>query len=164
MNDRKLLPVGEGVLRSVSVIGDGSVPPGSELYEVAFQVGKLIAEKGFVLICGGMFGVMEGACKGAKAVGGFTVGILPHYEFQSNPYVDLKIPTGLAHGRNVIVAASSNLVVAVGGSYGTLSEIAFALKLGRRVVGYRTWSVDGIDNYEEVGDFINSVNLALELL
>jgi len=150
-----------GSLRSVSVIGDGKVPPNSELYTVAYEVGRLIAERGFALICGGMFGVMEGACKGAKSLGGFTVGILPHYGFESNPYVDLKIPTGLSHGRNVIVAASSRLVVAVGGSYGTLSEIAFALKLGRRVIGYKTWEVRGIELFESKEDFLGSVKLAI---
>ena len=145
-------------MKSVSVIGDGKVPEGSELYRVAQEVGKLIASKGYALICGGLFGVMEGACRGAKEAGGLTVGILPHYEPLANPFVDIKIPTGLGHGRNVIVAASSEVVVAVGGSYGTLSEIAFALKLNKKVVGYKSWKVKGIENYEEMGDFIRAVS------
>jgi len=148
-------------LKSVSVIGDGKAPEGSELYRAAREVGRLIAARGYALICGGLFGVMEGACRGAKEAGGLTVGILPHYEELSNPFVDIKIPTGLGHGRNVIVAASSQLVIAVGGSYGTLSEIAFALKLGKRVIGYKTWDVEGTENYEDMGDFINTVSDAL---
>jgi len=148
-------------LKNVSVIGDGKAPESSELYRAAREAGRIIALKGCVLVCGGLFGVMEGACRGAKEEGGLTVGILPHYESHSNPFVDIKIPTGLGHARNVIVAASSQVVVAVGGSYGTLSEIAFALKLKRKVIGYKTWKVEGIENYEDMGDFINTVSNAL---
>ncbi len=148
-------------MRSVSVIGDGNAKPGSQVYEAAYQVGKLIGERGLVLVCGGLFGVMEAACRGAKERGGITVGILPHYEEVANPFVDIKIPTGMGHGRNVIVAASGSLIIAVGGSYGTLSEIAFALKLEKRVIGFRTWKVERIENYEEMGDFLNATGLAL---
>jgi len=148
-------------LKKVSVIGDGNVKPTSEIYRAAFEVGKIIGSRGIVLICGGLFGVMEAACKGAKEGGGITVGILPHYEDTSNSFVDIKIQTGMGHGRNVIVAASGDLVVAVGGNYGTLSEIAFALKLGKRVIGFRTWEVEGIENYEEMVDFISAVDRAL---
>ncbi|WP_456341967.1 TIGR00725 family protein [Thermovibrio sp.] len=148
-------------LRNVSVIGDGNVAVGSELYEAALKAGRLIGRKGLVLVCGGLFGVMEAACKGAKEAGGITVGILPHYEETANPFVDVKIPTGMGHGRNVIVAASGSVVVAVGGNYGTLSEIAFALKLGKRVIGFKTWRVEGIENYEEMGDFLSAVDRAL---
>jgi len=148
-------------LKSVTVIGDGTVKPSSHLYKVAVEVGRLIARKGYALICGGMLGVMEGACRGAKEEGGLTVGILPGYDWSSNPYVDIKIPTGLGHGRNVIVAASSPVVVAVGGSYGTLSEIAFALKLKRKVIGYSSWDVKGIENYEEVSSFLRAVDSSI---
>ena len=141
-------------MKVVSVIGDGGAPEGSSLYQIAREVGRLIAKRGYVLVTGGLFGVMEGASRGAKEEGGLTVGILPHYETTSNPYVDIKIPSGMGHARNIIVVSSATkLVVAVGGSYGTLSEIAYALKLGKQVVGFRTWEVEGIENYESSEDF-----------
>jgi len=116
-------------LRSVSVIGDGNASPSDYLYQVALEVGKLIGKRGYLLVCGGLFGVMEAACKGAKEEGGTTLGILPGYDFLSNNYVDIRLPTGLGHGRNVLVAAASPLVVAVGGGYGTLSELGIALRI-----------------------------------
>ncbi len=144
-------------MRNVAVIGDGSVELNSDLYNVAFEVGKLIAERGYVLICGGLCGVMEAAAKGAKERGGLTVGILPSYEFNANPYIDVQIPTGMYQARNVLVVASSKVVVAVGGSYGTLSEIGHALKLGKKVIGYKTWKIEGIEYYEEKELFLNAV-------
>ena len=149
-------------MKTVSVIGDGGAPEGSSLYETARKVGQIVAEKGYVLITGGLFGVMEGATRGAKEKGGLTVGILPHYESLSNPYVDIKIPSGMGHARNVIVVSSaSKIVVAVGGSYGTLSEIAHALKLGKKVVGFKTWNVEGIENYEDSKEFITRLSSLL---
>ncbi|WP_457679497.1 TIGR00725 family protein [Thermovibrio sp.] len=148
-------------MKRVSVIGNGKVEPSSEAYKVAYKVGKLIGKKGAVLVCGGLFGVMEAACKGAKEAGGLTVGILPNYGELSNGYLDIKIPTGMGHGRNAIVASSGDLVVAVGGSYGTLSEIAIALKLGKRVIGYKTWKVEGLEYYEDLGDFLTAVSASL---
>ena len=149
-------------MRVVSVIGDGGAPPESFFYKTAREVGRLIAEKGYVLVTGGLFGVMEGASRGAKEKGGLTVGILPHYEDISNPYVDIKIPSGMGHARNVIVVSSaSKIVVAVGGNYGTLSEIAHALKLGKRVVGFRTWGIEGIENYEDSENFITRLSSLL---
>jgi len=144
-------------VRNVAVIGDGSIELNSDLYNVAFEVGRLIAERGHVLICGGLRGVMEAAAKGAKERGGLTVGILPGYEFNANPYIDVQIPTGMYQARNVLVVASSKVVVAVGGSYGTLSEIGHALKLGKRVIGYKTWKIEGIEYYEEKELFLNAV-------
>ncbi|WP_456435966.1 TIGR00725 family protein [Thermovibrio ammonificans] len=148
-------------METVSVIGDGTAPPESELYRVAVKVGRLIAEKGYALVTGGLFGVMEGASKGAKEAGGLVVGILPHYEELSNPFIDIKIPTGLGHARNVIVVSTSRTVVAIGGGYGTLSEIGHALKMGKRVLGYKTWGVKGIENYESLDDFLNALSNAI---
>jgi uncharacterized protein (TIGR00725 family) len=108
----------------------------------AEEVGRLLAESGATLICGGRGGVMEAACRGAQAAGGFTVGILPGEDpAAANPYVELPIVTGLGEARNVVVVRTSQAIIAVGGEYGTLSEIAFALKLGRPVVGIRTWQL-----------------------
>jgi len=149
-------------VKVVSVIGDGKVEEGSELYRVAYEVGRLIAKKGYVLVTGGLFGVMEGASRGAKEEGGIVVGILPDYDGFSNSYVDVKIPTGLGHSRNVLVVSSaSSLVVAVGGSYGTLSEIGHALKLGKRVIGFKTWRVEGVEYYEDFEGFISSLSRAV---
>lgn len=145
-------------MRSISLIGDGKIQEDSELYKVAEEVGYLIAKKGYVLVCGGLFGVMEAGAKGAKKGGGLTVGILPGYETFSNPYIDIKIPTGMGQARNVLVISSSDIIVAVGGSYGTLSEIGHALKLGKEVIGYRTWEIEGIKNYETAETFLSYVD------
>ncbi|TCK04529.1 TIGR00725 family protein [Phorcysia thermohydrogeniphila] len=144
-------------METVSVIGDGNVLSSSELYQTAVEVGRIIAEKGYVLVCGGLYGVMEGAAKGAKEAGGITVGILPEYSSVANPYIDIEIPTGMGQARNVLVVSSSEVVVALGGNYGTLSEIAHALKLGKRVLGYKTWKIEGIDYYEDREGFISTL-------
>ncbi len=106
------------------------------------EVGFLIAEKDCFLLCGGMGGVMEAACRGAKSVGGTTIGILPGPESSSaNRFIDIPIVTGMGEARNVIVAKSSHSIIAIGGSFGTLSEISFALKSGIPVIGLDTWDV-----------------------
>jgi uncharacterized protein (TIGR00725 family) len=109
-------------------------------------VGRGLAERGVAVVCGGLGGVMEAACRGAKRAGGTTIGILPGSDrAAANEYVDVAIPTGLGEARNAIVVRAADALVAVGGGYGTLSEIAFALKAGRRVVGLGTWDVDGVE-------------------
>jgi len=108
-------------------------------------VGRLLAEHGAVLVCGGLGGTMEAACRGAKQAGGTTVGLLPgESRSDANRFVDVAIPTGLGEARNALVVRSADVVVAVGGGYGTLSEIALALKMGKRVVGLGTWEIDGV--------------------
>jgi len=108
----------------------------------AEAVGRALAEAGAVLICGGRGGVMEAACRGAKTAGGITIGILPGTDRrEANPYVDIPIVTGIGVARNAIIARTAQAAVAVGGSYGTLSEIAFALAFGVPVVGLGTWAV-----------------------
>ncbi len=132
------------MLVQLSVIGDAIAEPG--LAETAYEVGRLAAERGWVVTTGGLGGVMEAASKGAKEAGGTTVGILPSYDAATaNPYVDLVIPTGLGHARNALVVAAGSAVIAVGGRYGTLSEIGLALKLGKPVVGLNTWpGIEGV--------------------
>lgn len=128
----------------------------------AEEVGRLIAKRGATLICGGLTGVMEAASKGAKSQGGLTVGILPHNDTkEANPYIDIPIATGLGLTRNVIIARAAEVLIAVGGEYGTLSEIAFALQVGKPVVGIRTWNIKGIMNAENAAD---AVNKAFELI
>jgi uncharacterized protein (TIGR00725 family) len=124
----------------VSVIGSGA-----EHEEHAEEVGRLLAERGATLVCGGKSEVMAAAARGAKAAGGTTIGILPgESRDDANEWIDHIVVTGIGHARNLAVAASGDAVIAVGGSYGTLAEIAFALRLGRRVVILEPgWDVDG---------------------
>jgi uncharacterized protein (TIGR00725 family) len=122
----------------IAVIGGSG--PDSQVLALAVEAGKMIAENEAVLICGGLGGVMEAVARGAKETGGLTVGLLPDYEAESaNRYIDVVIPTGLGHARNVLVAASGNVVLAFPGSHGTRSEISIALKLGKPVIGFNAW-------------------------
>jgi uncharacterized protein (TIGR00725 family) len=122
----------------ISVIGAGECT--DEEAATAETVGRELARRGAVLVCGGKGGVMEAACKGAKSAGGLTIGILPDLDrAQANPYVDIPIVTGLGSARNSIVVLSGQAVIAIGGAYGTLSEIAFAGLYSRVVVGLGTW-------------------------
>jgi uncharacterized protein (TIGR00725 family) len=108
-------------------------------------VGRELGSRGAVLVCGGLGGVMEAACRGAKEAGATTVGILPGTDrAAANEFVDIAVPTGLGEARNALVVRAADAVVAVGGGYGTLSEIALALKAGKRVVGIGTWDVEGV--------------------
>jgi hypothetical protein len=92
---------------------------------------------------------MEAACRGAKEAGGLTVGILPGSDrSQANPFVDVVLPTGLGEARNALVVGAADVVIAVGGGYGTLSEIALALKAGKRVIGLGTWEIEGVTAVE----------------
>jgi uncharacterized protein (TIGR00725 family) len=127
----------------IGVIGAGSCD--DRIYRIAEEMGRRIAESGTVLICGGLGGVMEAAAKGAKESGGLTVGILPGFNKEdANNYIDVPIVTGLSHARNVLVVRSSDIVIAIAGGYGTLSEIALALKIGKTVIGIETW--EGVDD------------------
>jgi uncharacterized protein (TIGR00725 family) len=114
----------------------------AEEVRLAEAVGRGLARRGITLICGGLGGVMEAACKGAKSEGGTTIGILPGEDRSTaNPYVDIPIVTGIGYARNLIVVKSAQAVVAIDGSYGTLSEIAYALQSGIPVIGLNTWSL-----------------------
>jgi uncharacterized protein (TIGR00725 family) len=124
----------------IGVIGGSEVSP--EVARLAEEVGREIARRGAVLVCGGLGGVMEAACKGASEAGGLTIGILPGESRRAaNPYVQIPIVTGTGHARNVAVVKSSQAVIAIDGSYGTLSEIGHALQSGVPVIGLGTWSI-----------------------
>jgi len=127
-------------LHFIGVIGGGEVTP--SLAKLAEEVGREIAWRGAALVCGGLGGVMEAACKGASEEGGLTIGILPGDSRRAaNPYVQIPIVTGLGHARNVAVVKSSQAVIAIDGSYGTLAEIGHALQSGIPVIGLGTWSI-----------------------
>jgi uncharacterized protein (TIGR00725 family) len=124
----------------VAVVGAGEAD--EELERLAEEVGRGLAESGALVVCGGLGGVMEAACRGAKSAGGTTVGILPGTDRSGcNAYLDVALPTGMGETRNALIVRAADVVVAVGGEYGTLSEIAFALKLGTPVVGVGTWEL-----------------------
>ena len=124
----------------VAVIGGGQCS--KEEDRVAEEVGRELARRGAILVCGGLGGVMEAACRGTSAEGGITVGILPGESRQAaNPHVQIPIVTGIGYARNVAVVKSAQAVIAIGGSYGTLSEIAHALQSGIPVIGLNTWSL-----------------------
>jgi uncharacterized protein (TIGR00725 family) len=124
----------------VAVIGSGDPDP--ERDRQAERVGRALAERGAVVVCGGLGGVMEAACRGAAQAGGTTVGLLPGPDRRgANAHLTIALPTGMGELRNGLIVRAADAVIAVGGEYGTLSEIGFALKLGRPVVGLRTWEL-----------------------
>ncbi|TYO98793.1 hypothetical protein EDC39_105162 [Geothermobacter ehrlichii] len=144
----------------IGVVGAGQASEkGARLAE---KVGRRLAEAGAVLVCGGLGGVMEAACRGAVRAGGETIGLLPGPDpAAANDHVTLALPTGLGHARNVLIAQVSAALIAVDGEYGTLSEIAIGLKLGRPVVAIGSrWQVPGIRPVETAEE---AVELALRL-
>lgn len=152
--------------RMVAIFGPGH--PTRREYNDAATVGRLLAERGVTLVCGGLFGVMEAACMGAKEAGGRTVGILRTYNrYEANAYVDTVIPTGLGDARNVLVATAGEAAIAIAGRLGTLSEIAIALKHNVPVVGLGTWKLDRNALFDrllpEVRTPEEAVDMALQL-
>ncbi len=124
----------------VSVVGSGTAT--GELYEQAREVGRLVAERNGVVVCGGLGGVMEAAARGAAEVGGVAIGILPDEDRgRANKYLTYSVATGVGQARNLAVVCSGDVVIAVGGEYGTLSEIGLALKVGRPMISLGTWDL-----------------------
>jgi uncharacterized protein (TIGR00725 family) len=141
----------------VAVVGAGEASP--EVEAAAEQVGRGLAEAGAILVCGGLGGVMAAACRGARSAGGTTIGLLPGTDrAAANRWVEVAIPTGLGELRNGLIIRAVDVVVAVGGEYGTLSEVALALKTGVPVVGLGTWEIRGV---EAVDDAATAVRQAL---
>ncbi len=133
----------------ISVIGSSN-PTTREHVELAEEVGRELARRGIMVVCGGLSGIMEAVCRGAKSEGGTTIGILPgRAAAEANSYVDIPIVTSMGYSRNVIVVHTGEAVIAVGGAFGTLSEIGHALSDGIPVVGLKTWPLttngDGVD-------------------
>lgn len=151
---------------TIAVIG-GSTCSTAEA-ALAEEIGTLLAERAATVICGGLGGVMEAVCKGAASRGGFTVGILPgNDKGAANRWVSLPVVTGVGQARNIAVARSGQAVIAIGGAYGTLSEIAFALDSSIPVVGINTWRLDearaASGGVHEASTALEAVELALKL-
>ncbi|HFC46920.1 MAG TPA: TIGR00725 family protein, partial [Dissulfuribacter thermophilus] len=122
----------------IGIIGAGRCD--ETIYDLAYSVGQMVAERGAILYCGGLGGVMEASAKGAVSKGGVTVGILPGAKASdANDYIKIPVVTGMGHARNVILVRSCEALIAISGSHGTLSEIALALKMWKPVVGLYTW-------------------------
>ncbi len=145
----------------IGVIGAGQCS--EDVGRLAEAVGRAIARRNHALICGGLSGVMEHACRGARAEGGLTIGVLPGFaKSDANPYVDIAIATGMSEARNIIIVRSSDAVIAVGGEYGTLSELAFCLKFGVPVVGLQSW--EAISELPRAESPEAAVEMALKLI
>ena len=152
---------------TIAVIGTRQ--PSPEEAKLAEEVGRELAKNGVVLVCGGLGGVMEAACRGACLEGGLTIGILPGNEAKSaNRYVQIPIVTGMGYARNAVLVKSAQAVIAVGGGYGTLSEIAYALDFKIPVIGLSTWSFSRNNQKDKliirVRNAKSAVNKALKLL
>jgi uncharacterized protein (TIGR00725 family) len=150
-------PGAAGRARQVAVSGGGSCS--HAVAEIAVALGEALAAEGMTIVCGGLGGVMEAVARGASRRGGVVVGVLPDYDHGSaNPYVGVTIPTGLGHGRNVIVAAAGEVLIALPGGPGTLSEIAFAVRLGRYVIGLGSWGdIDGVHEVSDVAGVMAAI-------
>jgi uncharacterized protein (TIGR00725 family) len=151
----------------IAVVGSAGCT--ERVASLAAEVGREVARRGAMLVCGGRGGVMEAACRGAKEAGGTTIGILPGTDrSEANPFVDVAIATGLGEARNAIVVRAADAVVAVSGGYGTLSEIGLALKMGRPVVGLGTWELgrggQPVDAVTRAETPVEAVDLAYALI
>ena len=128
----------------IGVVGSGSGDLDEKIYEIAEKLGFLIAQENFAVVCGGLFGIMEAVCKGAKSANGFTIGFIPSLDKKTaNSYVDLIIPTGMGEARNFILVSTADAIITIGGESGTLSEIAFAWKISKPIISLSTtggWS------------------------
>ena len=141
---------------NIAVIGGSTCS--DNIYNIAKELGRLIAKEGWTLICGGLSGVMEAACQGAKEAGGVTVGILPGNSCKdANKHVDVKIPTALGYARNILVVRAASAVVAIDGKYGTLSEIAFSLNEEKCICAIESWDIEGVDKVSDPAEAINYI-------
>lgn len=142
----------------IGVIGGASPDP--KYRQIANEVGQLIGKKGAILVCGGLGGIMEAASRGAKKSGGITVGILPGTSHEdANDYIDIPLATGMGYTRNSLVAMNADVLIAVDGQYGTLTEIAYGNIYGKKVIGIGTWDIKGVQNVETAEE---AIDLALK--
>ena len=146
----------------IGVIGQGS-SCSQKILAVAEEVGKEIAKRGGIVICGGLKGVMEAVCRGAKLENGMTIGVIPGtHKSEANEYVEIPIVTGIGEARNSIIVRTADVIIAIGGKYGTLSEISFSLAFGKHVIGLSTW--ENIKDIIYIDDAIEAVNKAFNLI
>jgi uncharacterized protein (TIGR00725 family) len=157
--------------RQVAVIGSASCEPDSEPARLAEEVGRRLAEAGVTVVCGGLTGVMEAACRGATEAGGVAIGIVPgNSAGEANPFCTHVVASGIGHARNLAVVSSGGVAIAVGGEWGTLSEIGLARAIGRTVVALRSWELSGRERMEGAPGVVpvesprEAVDLALESL
>jgi uncharacterized protein (TIGR00725 family) len=142
----------------IGVIGGAN--PNKRFRAVARDIGRMIAENDAVLVCGGLSGVMEEAAKGAKQSGGLTIGILPGPSpKEANPFIDIPLATGMGYTRNALVVMNSDVLIAIDGEYGTLTEIAYGIIHGKKVIGIETWDIKGITPSKSAAD---AITLALK--
>lgn len=146
--------------RVISVIGASEVS--QNLYSLAEKIGFELAKMGIVIVCGGRGGVMEAVCKGAHFAGGISVGILPGDASEANPYVTIPIPTFLGEARNALVVSAGQVVLAIGGGIGTLSEIALALKMQKPVIALNSWTAEDYEGNKLPLIYVNNVEEALQ--
>ena len=157
--------------RQVAVIGSSGAEPGSELARLGEEVGRLLADASVTVVCGGLGGVMEAVCRGASEAGGEAIGIVPGNSIaEANPHCTHVVATGIGHARNLAVVSSGEAAIAIGGEWGTLSEIGFARALGRPVIALRSWALTGRERMEDAPGVVpaetarEAVDLALESL
>jgi uncharacterized protein (TIGR00725 family) len=149
-----------GKKMQIAVVGGGACSP--EVRDTAKRLGQIIASHGHVLICGGLGGVMEAACCGAREAGGLCVGILPGKRQEANTCVDVTIATGMGHARNAIIVKSADVVIALPGELGTLSEMALAMKMNKPVISLNSWEICGafqVEDPEEVAELLDRIDL-----
>jgi len=146
----------------LAVVGASKASP--EIYEMAMTVGRQAARRGWIVVTGGLGGVMEAAPRGAREAGGLTLGILPGGDRgEANPFIQVAVATHIRHARNSIIAHTADALIAVDGEYGTLSEIALGLKLGKPVVGLKTvWNIPGVVPANSAGEAVEKVAALLK--
>ena len=141
---------------AISVIGGSKCS--REVEQIAHKIGEIVAKVGAILICGGLGGVMKAVCQGAKSAHGLTVGIIISYDKNdANEYCDIVIPSGLGYARNVLVVQAGDIVVALPGEYGTLSEVAFALQFKKPVISLNSWDIPGVIKVKTVEEAAEKV-------
>ncbi|WP_083498569.1 TIGR00725 family protein [Thermosulfidibacter takaii] len=140
----------------IGVIGASLASPRD--YKNAYELGLRLGELGYPVICGGLTGVMEAVAKGIAEKGGVTIGVVPTYNRNdANQFITYPIATGIGHARNIIIASTADALIAVGGEYGTLSEIAFSLKMGKPVISLFSWDIPGVINVNSVEEAISKL-------
>lgn len=140
----------------VGVIGGSEAD--KKTFKLAYEIGQEIAKRNYILVCGGMGGVMESASKGAKSAHGLTIGILPGKDKkEANPYIDIPIITAMSHARNAIIVRTADVLIAIGGKYGTLSEIALAKVIDKPVIGLGSWDIPGVIKVKTVEEAMKEV-------